>query len=136
MYSHKKCAIMYIIKFEENLHMMIECPECKKQISDTAKSCPDCGCDVKLKLAQKKQEQKPAPKKWEEMSPNARGLAILGIIALVIIAIVVIYFATKGPDSDDGKCDICNETATYENGAGEEFCDEHYLDYLKWANKQ
>ena len=48
MYSHKKCAIMYIIKFEENLHMMIECPECKKQISDTAKSCPDCGCDVKL----------------------------------------------------------------------------------------
>lgn len=26
--------------------MLIECPECKKQISDKAESCPNCGCPI------------------------------------------------------------------------------------------
>lgn len=36
---------------------LIECPECKKQISDTAASCPQCGYSI----AVKEQPAQPAP---------------------------------------------------------------------------
>ena len=27
---------------------LIKCPECKKEISDKAKSCPNCGCPINI----------------------------------------------------------------------------------------
>ena len=30
---------------------LIKCPECGKEISDTAKSCPNCGYSLKVKNA-------------------------------------------------------------------------------------
>lgn len=27
---------------------LIKCPECEKEISDTAKACPNCGCSIKV----------------------------------------------------------------------------------------
>ena len=47
--------------------MLIECPECKKQISDQAKSCPHCGYPIKGN--QDETEQKPNnPHKTDSVS--------------------------------------------------------------------
>jgi len=42
---------------------LINCPECKKQVSDSAKACPNCAFDVANYLLRKKIEQS---KKWKE----------------------------------------------------------------------
>ena len=36
--------------------MIIECPECKKEISNKAKLCPSCGIDISKELKQKELE--------------------------------------------------------------------------------
>ena len=37
---------------------LIECPECKKEISDKAKECPHCGYPIVKKEEKKKEEPK------------------------------------------------------------------------------
>lgn len=45
---------------ERGINMLINCPECNKEISDTAKSCPYCGHPIKnpLKIAKSKERAK------------------------------------------------------------------------------
>ena len=33
---------------------LINCPECNKSVSDTAKECPNCGFDIKKYVKQQK----------------------------------------------------------------------------------
>lgn len=37
---------------------LIECPECKKEISDKASSCPNCGCPITPELIEKEKRIK------------------------------------------------------------------------------
>ena len=55
---------------------LISCPECKKQVSDQAKSCPHCG--VKLKKAK---------------SDEAKAGRIVAVIVLVIVLVLGILVA-------------------------------------------
>ena len=36
---------------------LIKCPDCKSEISDSAKACPNCGCDFQAILRQIKQKR-------------------------------------------------------------------------------
>lgn len=33
--------------------MLIKCPECQKEISENAKTCPNCGCKIKKPMTKK-----------------------------------------------------------------------------------
>jgi len=56
---------------------LIECPECKREISDKAVSCPHCGYQ--------QQKTKKAPEK-KKSSPNGCLVAILIIIVFAVIS--------------------------------------------------
>lgn len=56
---------------------LIVCPDCKKEISDKAKSCPHCGFTFG--------EENNAP-------PENKGGTILAIVFLLIVAAPVLFF--------------------------------------------
>ena len=49
---------------------LIDCPECSKQVSTAAKSCPNCGYPVAARLGETQEAPKPSP-----VSGNAAVLA-------------------------------------------------------------
>ena len=68
---------------------LINCPECSKEISDKASSCPFCGCPVNSK--NKPQEVKVIA------APNKEGcflqtLNIGCMIGAVVIIITILFF--------------------------------------------
>ena len=81
---------------------LVKCPECGKEISDKAVSCPNCGCPI-LKnndsdcnvneekipiIARKINTDKPLTKKFFS-NPRNKKFFILGIIIVVVVIIVV-----------------------------------------------
>jgi len=70
---------------------LINCPECNKEISNQAKSCPNCGYEIaKLKDIEKKKEDK----------KNLR----IGCIVVIVIAIIIaisIGICDNGDDNTD-----------------------------------
>lgn len=55
---------------------LINCPECNKEISDTSKSCPNCGYRFKKKM-------------------NDKTFKALFAIIFVIVVVAIIFFANK-----------------------------------------
>lgn len=65
---------------------LIDCPECNKEVSDGAKSCPSCGFQLKKHLSkQKTSKNKNKPDKPKFLIP-----IIFGVLLLIIIIIGVI----------------------------------------------
>lgn len=76
---------------------LIKCPECEKEISDHAESCPNCGYPLHKKIL-------PVPPKepmsddeieeWKEAksvrNSNIAVAAIIGVIALIFVIIIVV----------------------------------------------
>ncbi len=95
---------------------MINCPECSKQISETAKTCPHCGCDVKQ--AQKKKKQQQAIDEWNKMSPEQKTKStIIGLVVIaLIIALIVGVTQCSGNNSNtySATCQVCYKTYSYE----------------------
>lgn len=60
---------------------LIKCPECRKEISDTIKSCPHCG--FKMKTSKNN-------KILEKVKSNKKIQIILGIILLIIVLVFII----------------------------------------------
>jgi len=59
---------------------LINCPECKKEISDKAQSCPHCGCPINaIKVEQTR-------KKW-------KGWQLIGCSSLFIGFLIIIAVA-------------------------------------------
>ena len=54
---------------------LINCPECKKEISDTARKCPHCGYTVKSVL--------------KDINTNKKTILKMGIAAIAVIVLVV-----------------------------------------------
>jgi len=75
--------------------MLINCPECSKEISDSAKNCPQCGYPL---TEEKEVEEQPQVQKPKKKKSN------LGCIAAVVVLIVVLFMIfNSGGDSDDNK---------------------------------
>lgn len=70
---------------------LINCPECNKEVSDTAKSCPHCGYNIEKYIADSQHKEVVTNKSEapEIKKPSKTGL-IIGIIALIFIVIITI----------------------------------------------
>lgn len=88
--------------------MLINCPECGKEISETAKKCPNCG------FKQKTKKNKASMKQW-----IIAGVAIIGVVSLVIYLLLP-YLPNQKPD------DISDEV--YDVGCASVKVIDRYLD--------
>ncbi len=85
---------------------LIQCPECNKNISETADSCPKCGCQLTPeKVLAAKQKQKEQLLGW---------LVIAAIV--VVLAVIASIFNNKSSDtasqSDPSVKDVPSGTAS------------------------
>ena len=71
---------------------LIECPECKQQVSSEAKSCPHCGYPLKQKVIEEKPKDDEKRKSFTVGYRCGPG----GIIAAVIIILIFGLFAIGG----------------------------------------
>lgn len=75
---------------------LINCPECKTQVSDSAVSCPKCGTPI----AEAKQFEA-AGSSLTTTQETSKKLKLHTLIsALLIIVGFIAIFATAGPDAD------------------------------------
>ena len=77
---------------------LIHCPECGKEISDQALSCPYCGLPMtpasmknNVDLSQEQPDQPPEPKRRKLIW----GLAVIGIVAVVAVIIGIVISNNK-----------------------------------------
>ena len=86
---------------------LVNCPECNKEISDTAASCPGCGAPVETKPAQPRAPRAPQKKKPGGCAVTFAAVFI-GFIVLFIIGMMLTdhtkttntpTFETSGPEA-------------------------------------
>ena len=113
---------------------LINCPECGKQVSDTASLCPHCGCNVQkgIKKQAKELSNKQAIEDWNNAPQAQKNVSIIIFIAICIFVLIILIKAfSNDTDHTDGKCDICNKDK-YSSLQGEEYCYAHYKDALDY----
>ena len=87
---------------------LIKCPECGKDMSDMAPSCPNCGCPIDAVIAGRQRIKKEAEiKKQQEEIEAAIGmkykkqvLAFFGVLAAIIIVIAGYSIINAPPQYD------------------------------------
>jgi len=86
---------------------LIECPECGRQVSDKASSCPQCGCPIH-KVAVR--EEVPAPQAEHQLFSEhpamfrgdpGRTLFIMALVVLCVLAISGVFDSALGEDGAD-----------------------------------
>ena len=86
---------------------MIQCPECGKDISTDAKSCPHCGCLVRKRLQQQEREKnrtekekiRAAAAKPSGGKPGNKKIPILAAVAAVVVAVVLLVVLVVLPST-------------------------------------
>ncbi len=83
---------------------LINCPECKKEISDAAKFCPHCGFQPIIRKTDVSNETKSAQqKKGITKNPNAGCASAIGVVVLIFLLIFVIGSWKDWTSSDGGQ---------------------------------
>ncbi len=74
---------------------IVACPECGKQVSDTAPACPSCGAPVAQVLSQKRGTQSPPsqPAPQVKANPSTRPWAWVAAGMLIALGVVVFVFS-------------------------------------------
>lgn len=86
---------------------LIECPECGKQISDKAKSCPNCGCPIMVgNTSMQTTTIKNADQKVSGLSVVALIFSIIGCTFIIGIVLAIIDLCKK-----DGRKKVCSKIA-------------------------
>ena len=85
---------------------LIKCPECKKNVSETAESCPNCGHKFSQREINDLIEKK-------RKADKQRGIGCLVVIAFIIITNVIAYFAVQ--NQEKGKSASNKQTKQAEN---------------------
>ena len=100
---------------------LLKCPECGKEISDSAVKCPNCGVNPQKLWKQQQREEKnrKTMEQWNNMSPKEKKWGIIGLVIVVILAIVLIRWISN---MDDPQCGACRGTGYYEKKTCP-FCD-------------
>lgn len=80
---------------------LIKCKECEHQVSDKAKSCPNCGCPIEANYNEIGMPQPliTAPKVKEEKRYSVAIPLIFGIAAYIILSVVLCKQLDKGAAS-------------------------------------
>lgn len=71
---------------------LITCPECKKQISDSASSCPNCGYQLTV-------EKIGAIKKAEQQTQKGCAIGCLSIFAIFFVLFLIGLFSSGSPNN-------------------------------------
>lgn len=96
---------------------LIKCPECGKEISDSAISCPGCGHPMKQKAPEVEvQSKSDLSERYRKMGEkkkkeNKKG----GKLKWIIIAIIVIFIIGAAAGGSDDKDQSASNTKTAEN---------------------
>lgn len=105
---------------------LIVCPECKREVSDQANTCPNCGYVLKKTSKPKIRESSLSS---VETSPGVgAGYIVLGVLAIIggcfLLAVIVGIFAIIGgvglislglqkiSGVQHGRCPYCNNSVT------------------------
>lgn len=93
--------------------MLINCPECTREISDKANSCPNCGYVLPKVTERRIAPTEPLPKKQRQPLPNtpnknSAAVAIFGLLGFVIIALLVWRGCGGAPESAADSADQCD----------------------------
>ena len=89
---------------------LINCPECEKEISDKAKSCPNCGYELNPQASQPKQPSK----KKSSGSGYGTWIVVIGVIIFILYLI--------GSSSDD------NSSSSSSTGSTNKFLAYNYAE--------
>ena len=102
---------------------LIPCPECEKQISDTAESCPQCGYKLtaeaiaKIKQHTSEIPKSETPKRKKHNSKQSKhvwqGLVIM-LVVYGIIAIVVLLVRRESSTTETWQAPTYNSTESFE----------------------
>lgn len=68
---------------------LIECPECGKKISDSAKCCPNCGCPVKSRVRISNSNN-------EENIKKVKGMKVWKIVSGIISLLIMLIILSSG----------------------------------------
>ena len=95
---------------------LIKCPECGKEISDRASTCPNCGCPVKADVSNvdnsaKNTNNTDANQISETNKKNKIPMIIGAFIAVVVLVILAIILFPK-KDKDEK---VATEASTEDN---------------------
>lgn len=101
--------------------MLINCPECGKEISDAANNCPNCG----FPLIKQKNEI-PLPPKHEDIvkQKNKDDNSSGGIVFSIILCIMVVFVVGKINDYKSNSTVLSNTESNYENSDDYESLEE------------
>lgn len=75
---------------------LIKCPECGKEVSDLASTCPNCGFPLERTVAKPESVSNSKPK------PNT-GKLVLGLLTLILIVVIVSVVVERLIQSSDNK---------------------------------
>ena len=78
---------------------MIKCPECQKDVAESASSCPSCGCPVAKILAGAKKKAELNEKKQEFIIMWRKVSLYVGCLAIVL-SCVAFYTSVKFRNTD------------------------------------
>lgn len=98
---------------------MMTCPECGKEISDTAESCPNCGYRIKKK------------------KKNGCLIVLIVIIVVFLLFVFAIWAATSETDNSTQKSQIVVQSETTESSllsdedTFNETCAKYIFDFIK-----
>lgn len=85
---------------------LITCPECKKEVSDKASSCPSCGCpihsDKKTTQTLNSHPQQDRVQTIQETSKKWKTFQLLGGISIVIGIVCLIASSSSGSGTGAG----------------------------------
>lgn len=93
---------------------MIKCVDCGRDISDSSKTCPHCGCttakSIRAEKDRKNQEQ------WNNMSPREKKIYTIITVAIIVLVSVFLFKACSEIDTEDnynteGRAIVCAEMA-------------------------
>lgn len=76
---------------------LIKCIDCGNEISESSKTCPNCGCPTSKSIKAEKQRQ--AAEQWNNMSPKEKRTSSIIVIIIFIIAAIVLFKMCSGSGS-------------------------------------
>ncbi|MCK4739546.1 MAG: hypothetical protein KAT46_06320 [Deltaproteobacteria bacterium] len=74
---------------------LITCPECKKEISDTADSCPNCGCKITPEMLAEIKEEQLSQQKIKKVV----GIGCGFFIVIILFVMVALFLSVSTEDS-------------------------------------
>lgn len=114
---------------------LIKCPECGKEISDQAASCPNCGCPIKNKISEYEDNQSQSGSNIQKLNIklNKKSKPIIaGIIVCLVVLIGILFYNIKNITLSDEERTVIlsiNELQNSLNVSSSISIDEAITDY-------